>query len=66
MVFGGGSIMDPSNVKMREFIYSLIHVKPAMSVLDLGCGTGYDLGRIANRCVDGAKAMEDLSAKWFV
>ncbi|NMB47140.1 MAG: methyltransferase domain-containing protein [Firmicutes bacterium] len=39
--------MDLNNVKMREFIYSLIDVKPAMSVLDLGCGTGYDLGRIA-------------------
>lgn len=38
--------MDENNKKMREFIYSLIAVKPRMSLLDLGCGRGYDLCRM--------------------
>lgn len=39
--------MDPNNIKMREFIYSLITIKPNMRILDLGCGQGYDLYRIS-------------------
>jgi ubiquinone/menaquinone biosynthesis C-methylase UbiE len=39
--------MDPNNQKMREFIYSLITIKSGMTVLDLGCGQGYDLFRIS-------------------
>jgi ubiquinone/menaquinone biosynthesis C-methylase UbiE len=43
----GGTNMDPNNIKMREFIYSHILTKPNMSILDLGCGQGYDLFRIS-------------------
>jgi ubiquinone/menaquinone biosynthesis C-methylase UbiE len=39
--------MDPNNTKMREFIYSLITLKPKMTILDLGCGQGNDLFRIS-------------------
>jgi|SRR5690625_3142421 len=39
--------MDENNIKMREFIYSQINVKPKIKLLDLGCGKGYDLGRIS-------------------
>lgn len=39
--------MDPNNLKMREFIYSHITIKPKMKILDLGCGQGFDLFRIS-------------------
>ncbi|MFC5528309.1 methyltransferase domain-containing protein [Cohnella yongneupensis] len=44
---GGRTIMDPNNVRMREFIYSLITINPKLTILDLGCGQGYDLFRIS-------------------
>ena len=56
--------MDENVIKMREFIYSLIDVKPQMSILDIGCGSGYDLGRISER-VDRNSSLYglDLSEK---
>jgi len=44
--------MDEQNKKMREFIYSLIQLKPGISLLDLGCGKGYDMMRIAELADD--------------
>ena len=56
--------MDTNNRKMRDFIYSLIEIKPQMSILDLGCGSGYDLGRIS-QLVDGKSTFYgiDMSKK---
>lgn len=48
--------MDQNYIKMREFLYALIDVKPEMSILDLGCGTGYDLQQISE-LVDGKSSM---------
>lgn len=41
--------MDPSHAAMREFIYSNIDFGSAKSVLDLGCGNGYDLVQMGRR-----------------
>lgn len=38
----------PDNVRMREYIYSLIDIANTKAVLDIGCGDGYDLWRIGN------------------
>ncbi|CAM4524866.1 ubiquinone/menaquinone biosynthesis C-methylase UbiE [Paenibacillus endophyticus] len=47
--------MDPNNIRMREFIYSLIDIKPNITILDLGCGQGYDLFRISELLDDGSR-----------
>ncbi|MGO4547846.1 methyltransferase domain-containing protein [Paenibacillus sp. 2TAB23] len=47
--------MDPNNIRMREFIYSLIDIKPNITILDLGCGQGYDLSRISELVDDGSR-----------
>ena len=56
--------MDENQIKMREFLYSLIDVKPQMNILDLGCGCGYDLRRISE-LVDNESSLYgvDLSEK---
>jgi len=36
------------SVALREYLYSLIDWSRVQSVLDAGCGDGYDLGRIGN------------------
>jgi len=38
--------LGPDDLKMREFIYSLIDITSARSILDLGCGDGLDLIKI--------------------
>ena len=48
---GGNELVDPSHVKMKEFIDSQITIKPKMKILDLGCGQGFDLNRLS-RIVD--------------
>ncbi len=35
------------DIKVRQYIYSLIDITSAKSILDIGCGTGYDLKQIA-------------------
>lgn len=47
--------MDPNQLSMREFIYSLIGISPAMKILDVGCGKGYDLFRIAGLVDDRSR-----------
>lgn len=37
--------LGPDNIKMREYIYSLIDLSNAKTVLDVGYGYGYDLWR---------------------
>lgn len=39
--------LGPNNVKMRNYIYSLIDFTEVKSILDIGCGDGYDLLQIA-------------------
>ena len=39
-------MLDPNNKEMRSYIYSLIDNKNADFILDIGCGTGYDLFEI--------------------
>ncbi len=59
--------MDADNKQMRNFIYSLMDIKPKMSILDIGCGGGYDLGQIA-KLVDNESRLFgiDLSEKAIV
>jgi len=37
-----------NNIKMREYVYSLLDLRKAAALLDIGCGDGYDLHRIGN------------------
>lgn len=39
-------------IEMRNYIYSLINFDNAGSVLDAGCGKGYDLIQFKQRCDD--------------
>lgn len=42
-------MLDPNNKEMRSYIYSLIDNKNDDFILDIGCGTGYDLFEIGKR-----------------
>ncbi|MDD1724974.1 MAG: methyltransferase domain-containing protein, partial [Methanospirillum sp.] len=42
--------IGPDVAGMREDIYSLMHLETAASVLDIGCGRGYDLVSFGKRC----------------
>lgn len=53
--------MDPNQLRMREFLYSLIAISPGMNILDVGCGKGYDLFRMAG-LVDGRSRLIGLDA----
>lgn len=53
--------MDENYMKMREFIYSLINVKPCMNILDVGCGRGYDLFRISEN-LDGQSKLYGIDS----
>lgn len=44
----------PDNRDLREKVYSLIPFETTSSILDIGCGTGYDLVRFGERCGPGA------------
>jgi ubiquinone/menaquinone biosynthesis C-methylase UbiE len=45
-------ILDPNNKEMRNYIYSLIDNENIDSLLDIGCGTGYDLFEIGKKVDD--------------
>lgn len=55
--------MDENNIKMREFIYSLLYVSEgnSMNVLDVGCGRGYDLQRISE-LLDGKSTLYGIDS----
>jgi len=40
------TLHGPDTIKMRKYIYSLLDLRKASSLLDIGCGDGYDLHRI--------------------
>lgn len=59
----------PSALAMREYVYSLIDLEGVHSVLDLGCGKGYDLRRIGEMIgpdarLVGVDALEKNEAVW--
>jgi len=37
-------------INLREQVYGLIQFTDATSILDIGCGTGYDLSRFGEFC----------------
>ena len=40
------TIWGADTVKMREYVYTLLDLRNAAALLDIGCGDGYDLHRI--------------------
>ena len=39
---------SPDNIRVREYIYSLMDIDNAKAILDIGCGDGYDLWQISH------------------
>ena len=46
---------NPADITLREYIYSLVDCSGASAILDLGCGDGYDLRRIAESAAREAR-----------
>lgn len=48
-------VMGSDVIKLRTQIYSLIRLSQTASILDIGCGYGYDLISLGERCGENAK-----------
>lgn len=56
--------LGSDNIRMREYIYSLLDLSNAKAILDIGCGYGYDLWRIGQIVGDNTRLVGiDVSSK---